>query len=30
MANDPEVTGVTIIDKKRLSHVGPVPIGGGN
>jgi hypothetical protein len=30
MANDPEVTGVTILDKKRLSHVGPVPIGGGN
>ena len=30
MANDAEVTGVTILDKERLSHVGPVPIGGGN
>ena len=30
MANDAEMTGVTIIDKERLSHVGPVPIGGGN
>ena len=28
--HDAEVTGVTIIDKERLSHVGPVPIGGGN
>ena len=30
VANDAEVTGVTILDKERLSHVGPVPIGGGH
>lgn len=29
MANDAEVTGVSILDKERLSGVGPVPIGGG-
>ena len=23
------MTGVTIIEKERLSHVGPMPIGGG-
>jgi nucleotide-binding universal stress UspA family protein len=29
MANDAEVTGVSILDKERLSDAGPVPLGGG-
>lgn len=29
MANDAEVTGVSIIDEGRLTYSGPVPIGGG-
>lgn len=27
--NNAEVTGVTVIDEKRLTLVGPVPVGGG-
>jgi nucleotide-binding universal stress UspA family protein len=30
MANDAEVTGVSIIDEGRLAYSGPVPIGGGH
>jgi len=30
IAHDAEVTGVSIIDKGRLTYVGPVPIGGGH
>ena len=30
MAHDAEVTGVSIIDERRLTNVGPVPIGGGH
>lgn len=30
MAHDAEVTGVSIIDKGRLTHSGPVPLGGGH
>jgi nucleotide-binding universal stress UspA family protein len=29
MANDAEVTGVSILDRERLSDAGPVPLGGG-
>ncbi len=30
MANDAEVTGVSIIDEGRLTYSGPVPVGGGH
>ena len=30
MAHDAEVTGVSIIDERRLTYSGPVPIGGGH
>jgi len=30
MANNAEVTGVSVIDVKRLTSIGPVPIGGGH
>lgn len=30
MCHDAEVTGVSIIDERRLTNVGPVPIGGGH
>jgi len=30
MANDAEVTGVSVVDESRLSSVGPVPLGGGH
>jgi nucleotide-binding universal stress UspA family protein len=30
MANDAEVTGVSVLDASRLSSVGPVPLGGGH
>ncbi len=29
MAHDAEITGISILDERRLTAVGPIPIGGG-